>query len=281
MKFTPTLILLIAALMSMLSCSPDHSSEQAAEDTATASTSKELAENPAAPGFNTEASDPQAIQIADEVMEAAGGRKNWDNTRHLAWNFLGVRNLVWDKMGNRVRIETPSKEMIALLDMNTMEGSIQVAGEEITDADSLNKYLDQTYVQWINDSYWLVMPFKLKDTGVTLTYIGEDTTLSGERADVLGLTFEDVGKTPQNKYAVYVDKESKMVSQWDFFVDASDENPRFSTPWQDYQVYGSIKLSSDRGQLGDRVMQLTPIYIKDSLPELAYTTFNEWKWEDL
>lgn len=46
------------------------------------------------------------------------------------------------------------------------------------------------------------MPYKLKDSGVTLKYKGEGQTEEGEPAQVLVLTFKDVGVTPQNKYEV-------------------------------------------------------------------------------
>ena len=48
-------------------------------------------ENHPAKGFNTAASDPKAIAIADQAMTAMGGRKNWDATRHITWRFFGFR----------------------------------------------------------------------------------------------------------------------------------------------------------------------------------------------
>ena len=44
------------------------------------------------------------------------------------------------------------------------------------------------------------MPYKLKDSGVTLKYKGQDTLETGHPAEKLQLTFEEVGKTPENKY---------------------------------------------------------------------------------
>jgi hypothetical protein len=49
--------------------------------------------NPPAAGFDEAGSDAKAIQIADMAMEAMGGRKNWDKTRYIAWNFFGNRKL--------------------------------------------------------------------------------------------------------------------------------------------------------------------------------------------
>jgi hypothetical protein len=53
--------------------------------------------NPAAEGFNESASDAKAIAIADEVMQAMGGRKAWDKTRYLSWKFFSFRQLTWDR----------------------------------------------------------------------------------------------------------------------------------------------------------------------------------------
>ncbi len=52
--------------------------------------------NPPAPGFDEAGSDPKAVDLADVVMKAMGGRKAWDNTHLITWNFFGTRRLVWD-----------------------------------------------------------------------------------------------------------------------------------------------------------------------------------------
>lgn len=53
--------------------------------------------NPPAEGFDLAHSDPAAVELADSIMAAMGGRKNWDKTRFISWNFFGRRNLVWDR----------------------------------------------------------------------------------------------------------------------------------------------------------------------------------------
>ncbi|MEJ7675309.1 MAG: hypothetical protein WKF59_22035 [Chitinophagaceae bacterium] len=37
-------------------------------------------------------SDAKAIKIATDVMKASGGKKNWDATHFIAWNFLTAAN---------------------------------------------------------------------------------------------------------------------------------------------------------------------------------------------
>ena len=195
-------------------------------------------ENPPAEGFDLENSSPEAIKIADEVMLAMGGRKAYDETRYLFWNFFGSRTLLWDKHEGNVRIESQRDSFTVLMNIHSMEGKVKLKGEELTHPDSLSKYLDRGKSIWINDSYWLVMPYKLKDSGVTLSYIGEEKSDS-LNVDIIDLTFKNVGKTPDNKYRIYVDKETKLVSRWDFYPKATDPEPRFSTPWEGYKKYGT------------------------------------------
>jgi hypothetical protein len=203
--------------------------------------------NPAAPGFNASGSDSKAIALADEVMVALGGRKAWDDTRYIKWNFFNARRHIWDKQDNEVVIEGIRDTFRIQMNINDMTGTVNYKGRNLTRADSLDKYLERGKSWWINDSYWLVMPYKLKDSGVTLSYLGQDTTQSGIQSEKLELTFDEVGDTPQNKYHVYIDPETKLISQWDFFPNYQDTIPRFSTAWADYQAYGNILLSGDRG----------------------------------
>lgn len=217
--------------------------------------------------FNAENSDSKAIEIADEVMESMGGKRNWDQTRHISWHFFDSRKHFWDKHTGDVRIEALNNDLKILMNINTMEGRVFKDGSEVTQADSLNKYLEQGKKYWINDSYWLLMPYKLKDPGVTLKYLGEETLEDGSETDVLKLTFEDVGVTPENKYLVYVDQDKKLVTQWAFFRQASQDSPDFKTSWDNYNRYGNILISSQRGE-----RSMSNIATYESLPERIYTS---------
>lgn len=205
-------------------------------------------ENPPAQGFDAANSDPEAVAVADEVMRAMGGRKAWDETRVISWNFFGSRTLVWDKWTGDVRIEWLKRPLKAIVNINSGTGKIWLNGSEQTHPDSIAKYLDIGKKVWINDSYWLVMPFKLKDSGVTLKYKGVGKTDLGQPADLLQLTFAGVGVTPENKYLVWVDKQTRLVSQWAYFEKFLDVEPRFINPWLDYQPHGKILLSGSRGE---------------------------------
>ena len=140
---------------------------------------------------------------------------------------------------------------------------------EQTQPDSLTKYLDMGKKVWINDSYWLLMPFKLKDSGVTLKYAGNGKTEKGEEADVLQLTFAGVGVTPDNMYNVWVDKKSRLVTQWAYYEQSTDQQPKIINPWDDYRQYGKILIAGSRGERGP----MTPIQVSDTVPT---GIFDKW-----
>lgn len=234
---------------------------------------KEVPNTPAM-GFNTEGSDPQAIAIADKVMKAMGGRYAWDMTRYLRWTFFNRRTLLWDKWNERVRIDFLDQALRIRLNLKDMTGRVWKDGVEMTQTDSVKKYLARGKSVWINDSYWLVMPFKLKDSGVTLKYVGKKNNFVTAECDVLELTFKGVGDTPDNKYWIYVNPSSLMVTQWDYFAKTTDEKPRMSTPWIDYRPLGNILLSTNRGD--GRTM--TPMGVYKSMPDSVFTSFYDINW---
>lgn len=203
-------------------------------------------ENPSEEGFDLTHSDPAAVELADSVMSAMGGRKSWDQTRFISWSSSDGRNLVWDRKQDRARMELLKDSAIYLFNPKTGEGRVMVKGQEITLADTVKKKLSQARNIWNNISYELVMPFKLKDRGVTLKYLGEDTLQTGGRCNVLELAFATAGETPFHKYNVYIDVKDNLVKQWAYYDESNKEEPNWIKPWDNYQLYGKIQLSANR-----------------------------------
>ncbi len=235
--------------------------------------------NPPAPGFDLEGSDARAIEIADAVMEAMGGRPAWDQTRYLRWRFFGRRAHVWDKHTGRIRVEGVGREdekpYVILMNIHDKTGRAWRDGQELA-GEELSTMLDNGESAWINDSYWLVMPYKLKDSGVTLLYSGDGVMTDERPAEVVQLTFEGVGRTPENKYLVYVAKDSGLVEQWDFYSTADDAEARFQTPWHNWQQHGAILLSDNRGQGAH-----TDVAVFEELPDLVFDDPSPIDWSTI
>jgi hypothetical protein len=211
-------------------------------------------------------SDPAAVRLADRVMQALGGRAAWDRTRHVSWNFFGMRRHYWDKWTGNVRIE--HEDVVVLLNLDSRAGRVQQAAVEITDEEALRQHLERAYAWWINDSYWMFMPYKLRDPGVRLT-LGDTVELpDGRAADMLVVTFAAVGLTPRNRYDVAIARDTGLVEQWSFYTDRDDASPRFVLPWSGWQRFGEIMLATSHGR--DTDWQIAVI---DDLPASVYTSF--------
>jgi hypothetical protein len=255
----PTKIIAFAIAVLMFQCQP-----KPQENTETVPTEV----NPAAEGFDAAGSDAAAIALADEVMLAMGGRQAWDTTKAISWQFFNSRTLFWDKQNKMARIENMRNDLKIIVNLEDKTGKVYKDGAEMTMADSVSFYTEMGYKMWVNDSYWLVMPFKLKDSGVTLTSAGQDTMANGRMADVLKMTFEGVGVTPDNWYKVWVDAESKLVTQWAYYATPDQEQPGFVLPWDQYKPYGNLMLSGNRGE-----RDLPNIKVWSEVPATIFTDF--------
>ena len=224
--------------------------------------------------------DERGAEIAESVMQRMGGHEAWQATRYLTWNFFGSRRHLWDKHSGDIRVEGTDRETgepyLVLMNLGSRQGRAWVKGEEVTDPEALAGLLDRGEAAWINDSYWLVMPYKLRDPGVTLKHVGAGTMVDGRAAEVLELTFAGVGRTPENKYRVYVAADSGLVEQWDFYAQAADEEPRFQVPWHDWRPHGGILLSADRGE-----RRHDGVAVLDEVPAGALSSPDPVDWDAL
>jgi hypothetical protein len=192
-----------------------------------------------------QSNDKKANEIVKEMLTAMGGTKNYNDTHFIQWDFVN-RKLSWDKWTGDVRVENPSANQVILVNINTLKGNVYENGVLLKEEKKSNDLLVTAKNWWINDSYWLVMPWKLQDPGVNLTYVKSEQLSDGTMADILQLTFSAVGVTPENKYWLYVDKESHLITQWAYYQNYNDAEPKFLKPWNNYQKAGNILLSFDR-----------------------------------
>jgi len=191
-------------------------------------------------------SDPRAVTLAGSVLEKMGGHAAWERTGVVRWDFMGRRRHWWDVKSGDIRIEADKR--IVLMNVTTKAGRVwqdgkELAGQELADA------LTRGHQWWVNDSYWMFMPYKLLDPGVTLRYVGErPMKKDGRSAEVLEMTFgAGVGYTPQNRYEVAVAKDTGLVEEWAFFKDTKDQEPGFVLPWSGWKKFGPILLATDHG----------------------------------
>jgi len=215
--------------------------------------------------------DPKAVAIANKVMDAMGGQQKWDDLKYISWTFFDARHLLWDKQNNRVRIKNTTDSTTYIVDIDTGKG-MKRTPQKLIQSDTSQLAIDKGKSIWINDMYWLFMPFKLQDPGVNLKYLREGKTLNGIECDVLELTFNEVGDTPENKYEVYVDQADHLVKQWSFYNRWDKKEPSAVWPWDNYKSYDGLMLSAERSD------KKGPSNVKryETVDEKAFTDLTEY-----
>ncbi len=204
--------------------------------------------------FDPSKSDPRAMAWAEKVMHAVGADEAFRRIRYIRFHFvLRERDTVrvdrahwWNRQTDDYKIEwfdAMKNQYTVLLNLRSGDGSVWFNRKPVADSLRSQTLLQRAYASVINDTYWLLMPFKLKDPGVVLSYEGE-TTDSGHPQVVIGLAFDNVGLTPQNRYRIYIHPETHRVERWDYFK-TPDAEPRPAL-WSDWRDYHGVKIAHHR-----------------------------------
>lgn len=220
-----------------------------------------------------------AAALASQVLEALGGREAWQQTRYLRFDFAverGGQEVVrrahtWDKWTGRYRLKGRDREGHAFdvaMNLGTRAGRVLVDGQELG-GDALKARLEGAYATWVNDTYWLLMPYKLDDPGVTLALDGQ-ASRAGQTWDKLLLTFDGVGLTPKDKYWAFVNRDTHLVERWEFVL-GGERKPPTAFEWTGWTRYGRILLAPERRdpQSGTRI-HFPALEVPSHLPDDAF-----------
>ena len=183
-------------------------------------------------------------QLATDLWKASGG-EDWAKVKEVHFTFVvenegkplfsaqhvwnvpaGTDEVKWkDKQGKdhqvTANLATPASD-----------------GEEKT-----------AYARWVNDSYWLLAPLKIRDRGVKVE-AGGPKELNGVIYETLRLSFDQVGLTPTDHYVFYLDPLTKLPHAWDY-VPKSGEG--MQATWEKYQTFGGLNLATEHNFNGKTI----------------------------
>jgi len=209
--------------------------------------------------------DPKAAAVAERVMAAMGGRAAFESRRLLRFDFaverggetVAVYHHWWDRPTGRYRVEGKTregKEYRAIFNIKDKAGKVWLDGSLLAGAEA-EEFLDRAHGRFINDTYWLLMPWKWLDPGVSLAYEGE-RELDGKRFDVVRLSFDKgIGLTSNDRYWGLVDQGSGRMERWEYVLEKDDGSPGDEAPsvfawtgWSD--AGGGVLLSTRKERVG-------------------------------
>lgn len=140
------------------------------------------------------AQDSRVDQLADAVIKASGG-DHWPEVKVIDFTF----NV--EEHGKKLLIAKHQWNVATNTDIVNWNGKTVTVHVKVKP--SAAEELD-AYQRWVNDSYWLLAPLKLKDSGTLLKYIGV-REVDGMKYEVIEMSFREVGLTSGDHYDLYID----------------------------------------------------------------------------
>jgi len=260
----PFLLLLVLPILATVSARPGLAAEAAQTDQA---------------GQADQAGSdaPSVDALVARVTAGLGGEEAWQATRYLVFEFAGRRSHWWDRFTGRHRVEGTTQDGAHYVVLENVHdqgkaGRAWLDGEPVS-GDEAAKLVQKAYATWVNDTFWLISPYKLRDPGVHLEAAGQET-VDGVTYDKLHLSFDDVGLTPGDQYWMFINPETGRIDRWEYVLQ-SQEPPPTAWKWLEWQRYGAgIWLSDLRTQVGGNQIRLTlgPIEVPDWLPDSVFTS---------
>lgn len=222
-------------------------------------TDTDSATQPAAVGPGGPSSaDPSALAAADSAVQAIGGWEAWNEARYIAFDFVVERDgkesrrtrHEWDRYEGNCRITGINREGISyevVMNEKSEEGMVLLDGEPATE-EKKTQLLNFGHGAFVNDVYWLLMPYKMHDPGVHLTDEGSRIDENGKEWRVIGLSFEPgTGMTSADRYWVYLDPETYRVGHWQFHLEGMEEGEEPGRAnWSRWTQVGPLMLSLEK-----------------------------------
>ena len=165
---------------------------------------------------------------------------------------------------------------VILMNLNSKKGKVYTDGIEVTDVKTRDQFLERARRAWINDTYWLLMPYKLFDPGVELTYSGEEV-INGTTYDILHLSFNDVGVTPGDEYWAYINRETSLMDKWVYLLqlrEGQTERSRGEWKWNSWRRYGKILLSSERERVDGQKRMHKDLAVFQHVDKVVFTSWS-------
>lgn len=155
----------------------------------------------------------KAEDLADKMLTTLN-KEAFDSLKYISFTFKGLHQHKWNLEANTVTVSWDSLDVFVNLNRPT-------------DSYDLIEY--QAYEYFINDSFWLVAPFKVRDAGVIRS------TVDVEDGEGLLVSYTSGGVTPGDSYLWILDEDGfpKAWKLWTSIVPIGG----VSFSWEDWETH--------------------------------------------
>ena len=194
----------------------------------------------------------------DRLWARLGGKDAYDRIRGLRFTFeveqgdhiYTSRTWLWDRERNRVRMDAGEGDgqITIQIDLATGRGVALVGGVRAEDPAEEEESVDYARDRfWSADSFWLLLPWKLRDPGVRLELL-DDYEVEGRPHKVIEMTFEPgTGVTSGDRFHLFLDAESAELTRFAFHLQSMREDQEMSIfDWDEWVEVAGVRFSTER-----------------------------------
>ncbi len=220
--------------------------------------------------------DSPADALARELWRTAGG-EHLDEVAQIDFRFVVTDDGEtvfeaahrWDRLAGRDRVSWTTREgalndvVVTLAD----KGACGHVDGTAASGDPLAALGQSAYGRWVNDAYWLMVPLKVLDPGVTRRVLEPE----GETRR-LELTFDGVGLTPGDRYVLEIDPEGRLT-RWEMTLEGSEpgDDPK-GVIFEGHTEVGPLTLPLEHSAEGEgnRQVLLRDVVVHETVQDDAF-----------
>jgi hypothetical protein len=225
---------------------------------------------------STAARDSDAEVLLSRWVAAAGGPRVWDGVRDLSYTTTTIwydsagaerrrrPRFVWIEKfdgGFRVRVERTEPEGKYVQVWGGQSAWATLDGQPVPDtARALREVL---YVAG-DLTYWIGLPWKLRDPGVNLRYFARDTSAAGRGFQV---SFAGgTGEHPGDRYWYYFGEDSPFPTEVHYLEEGQPDSTRTRVRFDDWGSNQGARFMGGRTLFNARGIKLRSLVITDVTP---------------
>lgn len=179
--------------------------------------------------------ETKELSIAQKIANAHG-YENWKKVSEVKFTFRVDKDTI--KGQGRSWNWSPKQDKVKMIIGETM---VEYHRNKM---DSTHLRADQGF---INDKYWLLVPFQLV-WDINSATISEpkkaESPINKEQLDMITILYSsEGGYTPGDAYDIYYDNDY-LIKEWTFRKGNSEE-PSLSNTFENYQDFNGIKIAID------------------------------------
>lgn len=216
-----------------------------------------------------------ADDLARRAFDVMAGPA-WEKARYFEFAFVVEHGKSrgtaapqrWDRNTGLYRVtgrDSKQNDYVVVMNVNTKKGKAWLNGEEVHDR-RLDETLDLAYRRFLNDTYWLLMPLRMADSGVVREAVGERTDSCGRTWDVVKVT--SAGDTS----FAWINHDSGLVEEWDMrLAGAAPDAPMVQVLFHDWARYAGLLISTRREvRNSDQTIRIEGLKVAADVPKGAF-----------